>query len=51
MQPLLNEKLVITDDPDKKLRNKRSKVIPQCRHRNKLKQVNLTSRKTPDGVI
>ena len=47
----LNEKLVIIDDPDKKLLNKRSEVISQCRHRNKVKLVNLTSRKTPNDVI
>ena len=47
----LNEKLAIIDDPDKNLLNKRSEVISQCRHRNKFKLVNLTSRKTPNDVI
>ena len=47
----LNEKLAIIDDPDKNLLNKRSEVISQCRHRNKFKLVNLTSRKTLNDVI
>ena len=38
----LNEKLAITDNPDKELVNKRSEVISQCCHRNKFKLVNLT---------
>ena len=46
-----NEKLVIIDDQDKNLLNKRSEVISQCRHRNKFELVNLTSRKTPNDVI
>ena len=47
----LNEKLAIIDDSDKNLLNKRSEVISQCRFLNKFKLVNLTSRKTPNGVI
>ena len=47
----LNEKLVIIDDPDKNLLNKRSEVISQCRHWNKFRLVNLTWGKTPNGVI
>ena len=47
----LNEKLKIIDDPDKNLLNKRSKVISQCRDQNNFKLVNLTSHKTPNGVI
>ena len=47
----LNEKLAIIDDPDENLFNKRSEVTSQCRHRNKFKLVNLTSRKTPNDVI
>ena len=47
----VNKKLAIIDDPDKNLLSKRSKVISQCRQRNKFKLVNLTSRKTPNGAI
>ena len=47
----LNDKLAIIDDPDRNVLNKRSEVISQCRHRNKFKLVNLTSRKTPNEVI
>ena len=47
----LNEKLAIIDDPDKTLLNKRSEVISQCGDQNKFKLVNLTSRKTLNGVI
>ena len=47
----LNEKLTIIDDPDKNLLNKRSEVISQSCHQNKFKLVNLTSRKTSNGVI
>ena len=47
----LNEKLMIIDDPDKNLLNKRSEVISQSCHQNKFKLVNLTSRKTSNGVI
>ena len=47
----LNEKLVIIDDLDKNLLNKRSEVISQCRHWNKFRLVNLTWGKTPNGVI
>ena len=48
----LHEKLVIIDDPDKTLLNKkRSKVISQCRQRNKFKLLNLTSRETTNDVI
>ena len=36
----LNEKLATIDDPDKNFLNKRSELIPQCSHRNKL--VNLS---------
>ena len=46
----LNEKLAIIDDPDKNLLSKMSEVISQCRHQNKFKLVNLTSRKTPNDV-
>ena len=42
----LNEKLMIIEDPEKNLLNKRSNVISQCRHRNKFKLVNLASHKT-----
>ena len=45
----LNEMLAIIDDPDKNLL-KRSKVIFQCRHRNKFKLANLTSHKTTNDV-
>ena len=47
----LNEKLAIIDDPDKNVLNKRSEVISQCRHRDKFKLVNLTSRKSPNDVM
>ena len=33
----LNKKLEISDDPGRKLLNKRSEVISHCRHQNKLK--------------
>ena len=47
----LNEKLVIIDNPDKNLLNKKSEIISQCHHRNKFKLVNLTSHKMPNEVI
>ena len=47
----LNETLTVIDDTDKNLLNKRSEVISQCPHRNQYKLVNLTSRKTLNGVI
>ena len=47
----LNEKLVIIDDPDKNLLNKRSEVISPNLHRNKFKLVNLTSRERTNDVI
>ena len=48
---VLKSKLAIRDDPDKNLLNKKSEVISQCRHKNKFKLVNLTSRKRPNDVI
>ena len=47
----LNEELAIIDDADKNLQSKRSELISQCCHRNKVKLMNLTSRKTPQDVI
>ena len=41
----LNEKLVIIDDPDKNLLNKKSAVTSQCSYQNNFKLVNLTLRK------
>ena len=49
--PCLNEKLAITDDPNKNLLNKRSEVISHCCHQNKFRLVNLASHKTPNDVI
>ena len=39
------------NEETKNLLSKRSKVISQCRHRNKFKLVNLMSRKTPNDAI
>ena len=47
----LTEKLMIIDDPDKNLLNKRLEVISQCRRRNKFKLLNLTSFKTLNDII
>ena len=47
----LTEKLMIIDDPDKNLLNKRLEVISQCHRRNKFKLVNLTSFKTLNDII
>ena len=47
----LNEKLTIIDNRDKNLWNKRSEVTFQCRHQNKFKLGNVTSRITPNDVI
>ena len=47
-----NEKLVIIEDPDKNILNKRSEVIiSQCHHRNRFKPMNLTTHKTANNVI
>ena len=39
----LTEKLEMLDDPDKNFLNKRSKIISQCRHRNKYRLKTLAS--------
>ena len=40
----LTEKLEILDDPDRKLLNKRSKIISQCRHKNRYRLKTLPSK-------
>ena len=41
----LNEKLAILEDDGENLLNKRSEIISKCRHQNKYKLHNLTSRR------
>ena len=46
----VTEKLQILDDPDKHLLNKRSKIISQCRHKNKYRLKILASNMTLGDV-
>ena len=46
----LTEKQKILDDPDRTLRNKRSEIISQCRHKNKYRLETLAANMTPGDV-